>query len=727
MTDAAIARQLGLDRETVAKWRGQPPPESILRVRSSQLDEFRSYLSERLEEFPELSARVLYRELTARGYEGGYERVKIVCRGLRGDPRVEAVARFETGPGEQAQADWLETKHYVEHEGQRRRLNAFIYVLGYSRWSYLEFSVSEAQAVLFRCFENAFREAGGVPAAILVDNMKAAILDHRSEEIVFNPAFLAFADHWGFQPLAAAKGRGQTKGKAEAGVKYVKRNCLAGQRPATLEAAQAHRNWWLGEVCNVRIHETTHQPPVDRLAEEREHLRPLAAGEFHYRPQLGRRVYLDFTVRWQDNFYEVPYQYAGQRVLAQEVGRQLSILFKGQEIARHDLLDGVGQTAHLPEHKEGLYRPSYPSHLPYQREAFLKLFPEQERFVEGCVKRFRGNAAYHLHKVRELVKDWGRDNVDLAVEQAVLIGAFNIRAVRQACRRLCLLPPPQTTTPPRRVLYLPGVERRSLKCTQTMSAELPVMANPEYEQLLENLRLLKLGSLVPVLEAHLKRAAKGSVSYQDFLAGLVREALEVRAQRTRERRLAACRFPFIRRLEDFDWPAQPTLNRAEVERLGSLRFIDDHDNVAFLEPPGLGKTMLAVALGVAAVESGYTVRFARLDEWAQEAEAAQAAGELARFLIEWVRPQLIVLDEVAHQRLAPVAGRAFAQLLTRRYTTGSVVLTSNRGFESWNEFLGDEVVAASVLDRFLHFATVLTHSGESYRLKEAKSRRRTGR
>jgi hypothetical protein len=101
-----------------------------------------------------------------------------------------------------------------------------------------------------------------------------------------------------------------------------------------------------------------------------------------------------------------------------------------------------------------------------------------------------------------------------------------------------------------------------------MSAEVAVMANPEYEQLLENLRLLKLGSLVPVLESHLKRAAKGSVSYQDFLAGLVREALQLREQRTREGRLAACRFPFIRRLDEFDWAAQPTLNRAELEPPG---------------------------------------------------------------------------------------------------------------------------------------------------------------
>lgn len=89
--------------------------------------------------------------------------------------------------------------------------------------------------------------------------------------------------------------------------------------------------------------------------------------------------------------------------------------------------------------------------------------------------------------------------------------------------------------------------------------------------------------------------------------------------------------------------------------------------------------------------------------------------------------QLVILDEVGHQKLNPVAGRAFCQLLTRRYTTGWVIQTSNRGFDSWSEFLGDEVIAATVIDRFLHFATVFSHSGESYRLQEARRRRATGR
>lgn len=255
-----------------------------------------------------------------------------------------------------------------------------------------------------------------------------------------------------------------------------------------------------------------------------------------------------------------------------------------------------------------------------------------------------------------------------------------------------------------------------------MSAELP-MAAPEYEQLLENLRQLGLSSVTPVLDVHLKRAAQHTMSYQDFLAGVVREALSVRDQRRRERRLAACHFPFVKRLQDFEWGAQPTLNRAEVERLFSLSFIDAHDNAAFLGAPGLGKTMLAVALGVTAVEAGYSVRFSRLDEWALDAQAADSGGVLPHFLNEWLRPQLVILDEVGHHALSVPASRAFCQLLTHRYTRGSLVLTSNRGLDTWQQFLGDEVLAAAVLDRFLHHATVFSQTGESYRLKDAKRRR----
>ncbi len=176
LADAAIARRLGIDRETVSRWRGEAAPGAITRSRASKLDEHREYIEKRLAAFPELSARVLLREVQALGYDGGYERVKVMCRELRGPRPLELTSRFETGPGEQAQADFLETKHYVEHEGRRRRLCAFIYVLGYSRWTYLEFTVSESQAMLFGALERAFREAGGVPAAILHDYVARNII-----------------------------------------------------------------------------------------------------------------------------------------------------------------------------------------------------------------------------------------------------------------------------------------------------------------------------------------------------------------------------------------------------------------------------------------------------------------------------------------------------------------------------------------------------------------------
>ena len=111
---------------------------------------------------------------------------------------------------------------------------------------------------------------------------------------------------------------------------------------------------------------------------------------------------------------------------------------------------------------KGLYRASYPSHLPYQREAFLRVFPSHERFLEGCVKRLRGNAAYHLHKVRELLGEWDKATLEVALEQVTLMGAYHVRAVRQACRRAAALPPP-VAAQPARVLHLPAVEQRSLE------------------------------------------------------------------------------------------------------------------------------------------------------------------------------------------------------------------------------------------------------------------------
>src|SRR5258708_39432653 len=119
--------------------------------------------------------------------------------------------------------------------------------------------------MLFGALERAFRESGGVPAAIVVDNLAAAVLRHGRDEIVFNPAFLAFAEHWGFEPLAAAQGRGQTKGKVESGVKYVKKNCLAGQEPKTLPEAQGHRRWGRGAVGNGRGEGAGHERPGDRV------------------------------------------------------------------------------------------------------------------------------------------------------------------------------------------------------------------------------------------------------------------------------------------------------------------------------------------------------------------------------------------------------------------------------------------------------------------------------
>ena len=271
---AQIARRLGRSRQTIYNW--MKHEGGCRRVkRASKLDPHRQYIESRLERF-DLPATVLLREIRDQGYDGGITILREAVSSIKQRHVKRLVDRFETEPGRQAQVDWGSCGT-VWHEGRRRRLSLLAVVLGYSRVIWARLVVSERRPVLMELLESCFAELGGVPKELLFDNLKQVVSQPRTEDrpAEIQTAFAAFADHWDFQVVASPPYWPRAKGKVERAIGYIKTSFLEG-RTFDLEDLNAQLRQWLAEVANVRVHGTTGERPVDRLAADQEAMLPVA-------------------------------------------------------------------------------------------------------------------------------------------------------------------------------------------------------------------------------------------------------------------------------------------------------------------------------------------------------------------------------------------------------------------------------------------------------------------
>lgn len=360
MSIQAISELTGWDRKTIRKYvqAARVVPEYGPRTaRPSKLDAFKPYLEERLRAGV-WNARVLLRELQQRNYTGGYTILTDWLRPQRRAARVVAVRRFETPPGQQAQVDWghLGT---LEMEGQERQLWGFTFTLGYSRRMVAEVALDQKLGTLLRMHEAAFQQIGGVPEEILYDRMKTVWLgtDERGE-IVWHPVFLDFARYWGFVPRLCRPYRAQTKGKVEAGVKYVRRNFLCGlqgREPGSLSDLNAQLRQWIAGVANQRVHGTTREPVAVRWEIEQFRLQPLAGQPpYPYVDGELRKVARDAYVDWQGSRYSVPWQHAGQDVWVQERAGEVEIRTGRERIAVHAKAQRKHTVQTFPPHHQGI-------------------------------------------------------------------------------------------------------------------------------------------------------------------------------------------------------------------------------------------------------------------------------------------------------------------------------------------------------------------------------------
>lgn len=371
-------------------------------MKKIDLNPFRKYLISRIRKGV-VNGQKLFLEIKDQGFNGSYETLYRYLRSELNDywikpykksyfylkrginlSKYKSAIKVETDPGQQAQVDWGHFRTVILN-GKKKKLYCFIFTLGYSRASYIEFTTSESLPVFESCHINAFKDLG-IPNSIVYDNTKTAVLFNRKKKIGLNLNFFDFARYYGFEIIASPPYWPRNKGKVEATVKYVRNHFMQGVKFTksipSLEEFNQQANIWIKQIANNRIHGTTKERPKDRWLKEKAHLKsPYDLPDYQVSPFLVRFSTKDQFIQYKQNFYSVPKGYAWRKLFIRELNlhgnKLVNIYFQNELITQHNLCNERGKSIENPLHfQNNLRNNSLESKLKIKKYGNWKNYPE---------------------------------------------------------------------------------------------------------------------------------------------------------------------------------------------------------------------------------------------------------------------------------------------------------------------------------------------------------------
>ncbi|GHV45173.1 IstB helper protein [Clostridia bacterium] len=225
---------------------------------------------------------------------------------------------------------------------------------------------------------------------------------------------------------------------------------------------------------------------------------------------------------------------------------------------------------------------------------------------------------------------------------------------------------------------------------------------------------------IETLDNYLERAVKDNLNVVDVLDHILSAEAFSKRKRAIETQIQTSGFPMKKGLDDFDFNFQPSIDKRQIDELATMRFLENAENIVFLGPPGVGKTHLATALGMAAAEHRCSTYYVNCHALIEQLKKAHFENHLPDKLRVLGRYRLLIIDEIGYLPMDIQGANLFFQLIARRYEKSSTIFTSNKTFSQWNDIFADVTIASAILDRVLHHCNVIHIKGESYRLKERK-------